>query len=104
MNEKQIQPKIIEPELVDDLIETFATFTRLGVTLASLPITLLPERERQQITQLTGEALRVGASLPRAIGGMLENTADEWQGNKKPREDLGSRLRREKQKAEAGGS
>jgi hypothetical protein len=103
MNEKQIEPTI-ESELVDELIETVATLTRLGVTLASLPMTLLPEKERRQLTQLTSEAWRVGASLPRAIGGMLENTADEWQGNKNPREDLGSRLRREKLKAEEGAS
>lgn len=100
MNEKQIQSTIIEPELVDELIETVATLTRLGVTLASLPMTLLPKKEREAVTQLTSEALRVGASLPRAIGGMLESTADEWQGNKKSREDLGSRLRREKQKTQ----
>jgi len=96
MNEKQIQPTI-ESELVDELIETVATLTRLGVTLVSLPITLLPQKERQQLTQLTSEALRLGASIPRAIGGMLENTAE---GNKNPREDLGSRLRREKLKGE----
>ena len=98
MAEKQKVSSGMNPELVHELSETVATLTRLGVTLVNLPITLLPNKERQKAKQVTSEAFRIGTSLPRAVGTMLEGMTEEWQSSKKQREDLGSRLRRERQK------
>lgn len=100
--EKRPPSPNMKPELAQELTETLSTLTRLGITLVNLPITLLPDKERQKAKQLTNEltseALRIGGALPRTIGSMLEDMSEEWQSGKKQREDLGSRLRREQQK------
>ena len=98
MAEKQKESTGMNRELVHELSETVATLTRLGVTLVNLPIMLLPNKERQKAKQVTSEAFRIGSSLPRAVGTMLEGMSEEWPSSKKQREDLGSRLRRERQK------
>ncbi|MBA3532251.1 MAG: hypothetical protein H0T73_10055 [Ardenticatenales bacterium] len=86
----------IDSELAEELSETVATITRLGVTLAGLPLALLPQRQRARAKLFTSELPRFGAVIPRAMGAMLDEVADEWEGD--DREDLGSRLRREQRK------
>lgn len=98
MAEQQKQRPWIDEELAHELSETVSTLTRLGVTLVGLPIAFLPYRQRQQVKQLASEALRIGATLPRAVGTMLEESAEEWKEGEPPREDLGSRLRREQRR------
>jgi hypothetical protein len=83
-----------EPNLTHELIETASTLARLGTTLAALPIAMLPRQQRVQARQMTSDLLRFAAAIPRAVGSMFEEAADEWQGGDKAREDLGSRLRR----------
>ena len=97
MDKNQSSPGM-KSDLAKELTETLSTLTRLGITLVNLPITLLPDKERQKAKELTDEALRIGGTLPRTIGTMLEGIGQEWQSGKKQREDLGSRLRRERQK------
>ena len=83
-----------EPNLIHELGETASTLARLGTTLAALPIAMLPRQQRVQARQMTSDLLRFAAAIPRAVGSMFEEAADEWQGGDKAREDLGSRLRR----------
>ncbi|MCB0077081.1 MAG: hypothetical protein KDD73_06620 [Anaerolineales bacterium] len=90
------QPPIIRPELADELAETAATLTRLGVTLANLPLTLLPEEQRRSVRQMTGEVFRVGAMIPRTVTSMLEDR----QSAAPARESLGERMRREQAEQE----
>lgn len=87
----------IDEALKEELGETVATLTRLGTTLAGLPLAFLPRAQRVRAKQLTGELMRVGAIIPRTVGAMLDEVAEEWQGEE--REDLGSRLRRAEREA-----
>ena len=91
MNEKQPE-RLIQQELADELAETAATLTRLGVTLANLPLTMIPEEQRRTIRQVTGEVFRMGSMIPRAVTTMLEAREEN---EAKGRESLGDRLRRE---------
>ncbi|MBA2388856.1 MAG: hypothetical protein H0V67_01260 [Geodermatophilaceae bacterium] len=90
----------INQQLADEFAETLSTLARLGVTVAGLPMAMLPREQRLRAKQLTGEFLRFGAAIPRAMGAMLDDVADEWQGGS--REDLGSRLRRQRRAALKG--
>lgn len=98
MSETEQPKNWLDENLAHELSETVATLTRLGITLAGLPIAFLPRQRREQAKQLAGEVMRIGAALPRTVGTMLDEAADEWQGGEKPREDLGTRLRREEQR------
>ncbi len=91
------EPKkpLISEELTQELSQTVATLTRFGVTLAGLPMSLLPREQRDRAKRVAGEVLRIGAAVPRAVGTMLEEMSEEWREDAKPREDLGSRLRKE---------
>ena len=80
--------------------QTVATLTRFGVTLAGLPMALLPVRQRERAKRVAGEVLRISAAVPRAVGTILEDMSEEWRGDSQPREDLGSRLRKEKESEE----
>jgi hypothetical protein len=86
---------LISEELSAELNQTVATLTRFGVTLAGLPLALLPRDQRERAKRVASEVLRIGASVPRTVGTMLEEMSDEWRNDTKPREDLGSRLRKE---------
>ncbi len=88
---------LVSEELTEELTATVATLTRFGVTLAGLPLAVLPQRQRERAKQIAGEVLRIGAAVPRTIGTMLEEMSDEMKSDAKPREDLGSRLRREQE-------
>lgn len=90
--EKQPAP---ETSLTHELAETASTLARLGVTLAGLPVAMLPREQRATVRQLTHDLLRFASAIPNAVGSMLEQTTEE-----KPREDLGSRLRREQRELE----
>ncbi|MDQ4075845.1 MAG: hypothetical protein M3220_06300 [Chloroflexota bacterium] len=85
----------ISQELTDELAETAATLTRLGVTLAGLPVAMLPSEQRRRVRQVTDEVFRFGAVIPRTVTRMLQE-GDEERRVKAQREDLGSRLRRER--------
>lgn len=88
----------LNEELMDELAETVSTLTRLGATLAGLPIAMLPRDQRDRARQISSELMRIGAVVPRAVSAMLDEVAEEWQGGE--REDLGSRMRRERVEAE----
>lgn len=99
--EEQRQEAWISKELTDELAETAATLTRLGVTLAGLPLVLMGREQREQVRQVTDEIFRMGAVLPRTVTAMLQEAQGQPTG-KRAREDLGSRLRRER--AQQGGA
>ena len=88
---------LISEELTEELSATVATITRFGVTLVGLPLAVLPQKQRDRAKQIAGEVLRIGAAVPRAVGSMLEEMSEEMKSDAKPREDLGSRLRREQE-------
>jgi hypothetical protein len=89
---------LISPELAGELAETAATLGRLGVTLVNVPVSMLPRRRREQVKQVAGELANIGAILPKAVGGLLGES--EREGKRSSREDLGSRLRRERREQE----
>ena len=97
MSDSERQESWLKPELAHELGETVATLGRLGATLVSLPTVWLTPSRREQARQLAGEVRRIGAALPRAVGAAIGDAADEWESGEKRREDLGSRLRRERQ-------
>ncbi len=82
----------LSEELTEELAETAATLTRLGVTLAGLPAVLLPRDQRERARQLTEEALRYSAVVPRTLAALLREASEEP--SVETREDLGARLRR----------
>jgi hypothetical protein len=94
-NEIEQDKRLFSEELTEELSQTVATLTRFGVTLASLPMALLPREQRERTKRVAGEVLRIGAAVPRAIGTMLEDMSEEWRGDPNAREDLGSRIRKE---------
>ncbi len=83
----------ISPELAHELSETAATLTRLGVTLAGVPVAMLPREQRERMRQVTDEVFRFGSLIPRTVTTLLQELAEEPP-RKPQREDLGSRLRR----------
>ena len=95
MSDTQESRPLISEELTEELSQTVATLTRFGVTLVSLPMALLPREQRDRAKRVAGEVLRIGAAVPRAVGAMLEDMSEEWKNDAKPREDLGSRIRKE---------
>lgn len=100
MSEKKQSRPIIDPELADELAETAATFTRLGVTLANLPLAMIPDAQRRAVRQVADEVFRVGAMIPRTVTSMLDDRQGSG-GETEVRESLGERMRREQASQDA---
>ncbi|GEM_PF-5917826 len=86
-----------EPSVAEAAAEVVGSLTRLGLTLVTLPATWLPGDLREDVLDLTRDAVQATAHFPRAIAHALEEFAEdieELERKAARREDLGTRRRR----------
>lgn len=86
----------------DGLFEIGAAFVggaaRLGLTVASAPLILLPKASRRRVRRAMAELARAVVALPRELAGVSERVVDDiFSGNPTPRmpstERIGERAR-----------
>ncbi len=60
-----------------DTTDLATRFVRLGLEVASLPLTLLPENLQEQARHGAADVLRGAAVVPRVLSGVLDEVARE---------------------------